>query len=223
MDDGVLELEMARRSYGYGRWDAPYWFIGPEQGKGPKEAADNGARVSAWAELGSPELCDCFDFHRLIGEENWHRAKPRLQTTWKPLILLLQAYRDMETSSDAVRAYQRDRWGRVIEGETCVVELSGLAARSLKVSVDRQRFLQERVEVIRQRIDTYEPALVVMYGDSKERREQWEKIAGRAFSPDNTLKRGSSLIALAPHPASFQMTDLEWRATGTRLRQMYSP
>jgi hypothetical protein len=22
--------EMARRSYGHGRWGAPYWFLGPE-------------------------------------------------------------------------------------------------------------------------------------------------------------------------------------------------
>ena len=220
MDDDTLELDMARHSYGYGRWDAPYWFIGPEQGKGPKEPADNSPRVKAWLELGAPELCDCFDFHQLIGEENWHKAKPKPQTTWKPLILLLLAYRDMEISSGALRAYQRDRWGRVVEGETCVIELSGLAARSLTVPIDRQRFRQERVETIRQRIDTYEPALVVMYGDSKERREQWEMIAGKAFPPNNNLKRGNSLIALAPHPASFQLTDLEWRAMGARLREV---
>lgn len=29
-------LEMAKRSFGYGRWEAPYWFIGPEQGMGPQ-------------------------------------------------------------------------------------------------------------------------------------------------------------------------------------------
>jgi hypothetical protein len=31
------EEEMARECYGYGRWGAPYWFIGPEQGQGSWE------------------------------------------------------------------------------------------------------------------------------------------------------------------------------------------
>jgi hypothetical protein len=46
MDDG-LELEMAQNCFGYGRWDAPYWFIGPEQGKGNDEPDDNTLRVLA--------------------------------------------------------------------------------------------------------------------------------------------------------------------------------
>jgi hypothetical protein len=28
------ERNMAEDNFGYGRWDAPYWFIGPEQGMG---------------------------------------------------------------------------------------------------------------------------------------------------------------------------------------------
>src|ERR1700741_2319450 len=59
------ELEMARRSYGYGRWDAPYWFIGPEQGKGRAEPSGNSQRVNAWRKLGENELCDCLDFHEI--------------------------------------------------------------------------------------------------------------------------------------------------------------
>jgi hypothetical protein len=222
MDDGTLELEMARRSYGYGRWDAPYWFIGPEQGKGPKETADNTPRVNAWLRLDGAELCDCLDFHRLIGEVNWHKARPKPQTTWKPLILLLMAYLERDTNLEALRAYQRDQWGRASSGETCLIELSGLAARSLSVPMDRERFRQERIEIIRQRMDTYKPTLVVMYGDSKERREHWEDVAGNVFPPDKVLKRGPTLIALPPHPASFKLTDLEWKAMGTSLREKSS-
>jgi hypothetical protein len=32
--DTAWREEMARECYGYGRWAAPYWFIGPEQGQG---------------------------------------------------------------------------------------------------------------------------------------------------------------------------------------------
>jgi hypothetical protein len=58
MDYGTLELEMGRRSCGYGRWNAPYWFIGPEQGKGKDERDDNAQRVKAWQQLGRAELCE---------------------------------------------------------------------------------------------------------------------------------------------------------------------
>jgi hypothetical protein len=45
-------LEMARRNYGYGRWDAPYWFIGPQQGMGRHENSNLRLRVKAWQDLG---------------------------------------------------------------------------------------------------------------------------------------------------------------------------
>ena len=215
------ELQMDRRFFGYGRWDAPYWFIGPEQGKGPKETQDNTPRLRAWLQLGETELCDCHEFHRLIGEVSWHQDEPTLQKTWRPLILLLMAYLERDTRIESLRTYQRDRWGRVSGGETCIIELSGLAARSLSVPMARKRFLQERIEIIRQRIDTYKPELVIMYGDSRERKENWEKIAGDVF-PSNkvypkVLKRGPTVIALFPHPIWSKLTDLEWKALGEGL------
>ena len=77
--------KMAQHCFGYGRWDAPYWFIGPEQGQRRVENGDLGARLSAWVKLGSLELCDCAEFHREIDEHEWHRDG-KLQSTWKRLI-----------------------------------------------------------------------------------------------------------------------------------------
>jgi hypothetical protein len=39
---------MALRSFGYGRWDAPYWFIGPEQGQGRGEENDSEKLRFGW-------------------------------------------------------------------------------------------------------------------------------------------------------------------------------
>lgn len=86
MNDNTLELEMASQFYGYGNWEPPYWFIGPEQGKGRKEGDDNAGRAQAWAKLGKPDLCDCKGFHVEIGENSWHREPPpgpALQRTWR--------------------------------------------------------------------------------------------------------------------------------------------
>jgi len=222
MNGSAQELEMGRRCYGYGRWDAPYWFIGPEQGKGPEEAEGNALRLSAWLQLGACELSDCREFHRLIGEGSWHQDEPKFQKTWRPLILLLMAYLERDKSIESLRTYQRDRWGRISGGETCIIELSGLAARSLGVPTDRNRFLQERIEVIRQRMDKYKPDLVIMYGDSRERRVHWEEIAGDVFPSSKALpkllKRGHTVIALVPHPIRSRLTDLEWTGLGEGLR-----
>ena len=84
--------EMAMRSFGYGRWDAPYWFIGPEQAQGRSEENDLKQRVKAWSLFGKYELDDCRAFHAQIRESRWHRNKPALQPTWRPLLILLMAF-----------------------------------------------------------------------------------------------------------------------------------
>jgi hypothetical protein len=213
---GMRELEMARRFYGYGRWDAPYWFIGPEQGKGPKETGDNTPRVNAWLQLGGADLCDCRDFHDLIGEKNWHKETPRLQSTWRPLMALLMTFLGEPANKGTLRDYQRDRWGRVSGGETCVIELSGLPARNSRVPMPREQFRQERIEIIRQRMITYKPRLVVMYGVSEK--AHWEQIAGAALEPDRFLQRESSILGFTRHPAARRRENNDWEELGKKLR-----
>src|SRR5450631_3929638 len=127
--DQDQELEMARRCYGYGRWAAPYWFIGPEQGQDRDENDDLNRRIEVWRGLGGEELSDCRAFHAKLGNDKWHREIPRLQSTWRPLMLLLMTFLEKPTDNPSLRNYQRDSWGS-LEGETCVIELSGLAANS---------------------------------------------------------------------------------------------
>ena len=166
--------KMKRHCYGYGRRDAPYWFIGPEQGQRRVENGDLGPRLSAWVKLGSRELCDCAEFHREIDEHVWHRDG-KLQSTWKRLIRLLMAFLEQPVDNDTLREYQRKRWG-MADGETCVIELSGLAANNLTIPRDRQSFRAERIATIRERISLNRPRLVVMYGAGQ--RDSWQIIAG---------------------------------------------
>jgi hypothetical protein len=175
MDEDIHE--MARRCYGYGRWDAPYWFIGLEQGQGQKENNDLALRLRAWHELGSPELCDCQKFHSAINEHRWHRDG-KLQSTWRPFILLLLTYLKKSTVPESLRRYQRSEWGRT-NGETCVIELFGLAANNLTVVRDRKSFQHERIQRICEMMLESHPELVVMYGTSEK--ESWEQIADVTF------------------------------------------
>lgn len=217
MDNGTREQEMERRFYGYGLWEASYWFIGPEQGKGRKEAADNTQRVNAWFQLGAANLCDCYDFHRLIGEKDWHKGKPNFQRTWRPLMLLLKTFLNEPSDHDSLRTYQRDLWGRVNGGNACVIELSGVAVRSSKERMDRGKFRPERIETIRQRILKHKPEFVVMYGVKDK--VHWEEIAGCALDCDDVVKVGPTMIAFAPHPNTRGRKNSDWIELGKKLRR----
>lgn len=208
---------MARQCFGYGRWNAPYWFIGPEQGQAPSENDDLLPRVRAWHLSGGGELNDCRQFHALIGETRWHRERPQLQSTWRPLLLLLMSFLGRTTDNDALRIYQRDHWG-TLDGETCVIELSGLAARNLEVPRDRISFRDERIAIIRERMRCNKPVLVVMYGTSEK--SDWDAIAGRSFPPENVLKFGSTILACTPHPTSHGLTNEFWKQSGQTLRHL---
>ena len=162
--------------YGYGRWDAPFWFIGPEPGMKSDEGDNLIARCEAWQKLGSPELLDCVEHHRGFGHTKYHTPSSRMkvpvgnhsmrpptQTTWRRLIMLLLAFKGARTDNDAIGHYQCEAWGSA-KGETCVAELSALAANSLSVERDRTAFRQERCAHLRQPMLESTPRFVVMYG-----------------------------------------------------------
>jgi hypothetical protein len=218
MEDGVHQ--MALTSYGYGLWNYPYWFIGPEQGQASHEKDDLGMRIEAWCHFGKRELDDCRAFHERIGEKRWHGLdgkKPRLQSTWYRLILLLMGFLKRERESENLREYQRDRWGRQHDGETCVIELSGLAARNFKVPRDREIFRSQRIEVIRQRMADHKPSLVVLYGIEQSVREL---IVGRSFSLEEIVIIPPTILTAIPHPARSGWTNERYVELGKRLGQM---
>jgi hypothetical protein len=212
MDDRIRE--MARRCYGYGRWEAPYWFIGPEQGQALDENNDLEARCEAWLHLGGGELSDCQVFCDLINEKRWHRETPKLQNTWRRLMLLMMAFLERPTDNESLKAYQRDRWGR-LNGETCVIELSGLPANSFNVPRARGLFRQERISVMCEKMRTYKPVLVIIYGVTTKK--HWD--AGGGCSPDSLRRLQSTILEFIPHPARPSREDAYWVERGERLRE----
>lgn len=208
--------EMAERSYGYGRWDAPYWFIGPEQAQARVEENDLKERVKAWSLFGKYELDDCRAFHAQIRETRWHRNKPALQPTWRPLMILLMAFLGKSIDNETLRTYQRDRWGSR-SGETCVIELSGLAAASLKVDRDRESFREERIRVIKERMGENQPRLVVMYGMAQL--DAWKEISGCRFEKGDIEKPGSTIFSVQKHPVTPGLKNSHWEQAGMKLRE----
>lgn len=217
---------MARTCYGYGTWDAPCWFLGPEQGMAPSENNDLKRRIEVWRDFGSRELDDCREFHRRMDETRWHGENAMLQSTWRKLLLTLMAFLRLPTDEATRLDYQRKKWGRQ-PGETCVIELSGLAAHDLKVERDRDSFRDERIRHIRDRIRAHKPRFVVMYGKDRRSLRAWNQIAEGAdavvqkdFPFADFRRSGSTILALTPAPASWGPTNEDWIELGKRLRQL---
>jgi hypothetical protein len=143
---------MAEHFYGYGRWDAPYWFIGPEAGMA-KTGDSLERRFQSWETLEFKPVVDCAAHHRGFGLTKWHQPHPPTQETWRKLIRLLLAFKGQPNDIETVRVYQRDEWGSST-GETCVIELSGLASPDMRTPQDRTTFLTRRMKRIREEVLT---------------------------------------------------------------------
>jgi hypothetical protein len=144
----------ARGWYGYGRWDAPYWFVGMEPG-----GADDLAWYETWLRLGGAELCGCREHHLDTNLSKWHGGnRPPTQETWRRLIQLLLGYEGKPADLDAVSLYQRDKWG-TLSGDTALPEVSALRARSRATSINRDTFRDQRIITLRQRLERYPPKI----------------------------------------------------------------
>jgi hypothetical protein len=190
----------SKQWFGYGRWKAPYWFVGMEPG-GKADLAS----YDSWFRLGAAELIDCkahhLDWNALVGREisRWHQPiEPPTQPTWRPLIRLLLAYMGQPTDLESVRKYQRDMWGSLC-GETALIELSALRATNLDIEVDRERHRDYRINHIRNRMREHRPRFVVFYGLSY--REFYERITRVAFNSAGFCWSGDTLCVLVAHPA----------------------
>jgi hypothetical protein len=205
--------EMARDGYGYGLWKAPYWFLGLEEGKGRNEPNDNSERVRAWSKLHKDGLSDLQDFHGEIGEEEWRK---NLQPTWRPLLLLLLTSLGKPTENSDLLKYQREQWGSS-QGETAIIELSGIAARSLRTKLNREEFLEERISRLREKIKEYKPKIMIMYGTTNKK--HWEKIAGQKLERDSVVQDGETLIVFTPHPQSRGRKNADWVTLGKKIHK----
>src|SRR5271165_6365877 len=212
---------MASTYYGYGCWETPYWFLGPEEGMTPN-VNDLKTRVAAWRHFGGRELNDCREFHFYIGDTRWHGESAILQRTWGKLLLTLFAFSGMQTDKTGLRLdYQKHRWG-FQSGETCVFELSGLAAHNLNVERDRESFLKDRIKHIHAKICEHRPEFVHLYGKTPGCKKAWKELTeGGEAIPDGTFpfaefcRCGPTILAWTRHPVAFGPTNENWMELGT--------
>ncbi len=148
----------AREWFGYGTWAAPYRFVGTEPG------GDGNATHEAWSRIGAGELIDCKAHHLECGFTRWHGSeRPPTQSTWRRLIQLLLAFKGEATDMDAVADISAIAWDAYVtrrRSSSC----PRITPSALNVQVDRMAHRDERIELIRSRLDEHHPRFVVFYG-----------------------------------------------------------
>jgi len=166
--------------YGYGRWKAPYWFVGIEPGGDGLDAC-----VRMWNALGRGELLDIAAHHD-ENERDWFgRNVTKTHATWQKLIWLLMYYQGREPDAAAVLDYQKTRLGRAND-ETALLEISAIPAVNNGIARPRMLHRDERVTRIQKRLLQHQPELVVFYSpdNGRERRyvDAWNAITARHSS-----------------------------------------
>jgi hypothetical protein len=220
--DSDAKALASERWFGYGRWGAPYWFVGMEPG-----GNDTHSSYDAWLALGGDELIDCRSHHLwkrdALGVEDrlwtrWHDGdRPPTQPTWRPLIQALLAFKGQPSALESVRSYQRDHWGMLAD-ETAVIELNALHAPNNAAKVDRETHRPQRIRTIRERMVEYRPTFAIFYG--KDYRPFYEQIVGSPFGDDGFARSGETICALVPHPARSGKRREWWTELGRRLQTM---
>ncbi|HEV2199981.1 MAG TPA: hypothetical protein VGR73_09170 [Bryobacteraceae bacterium] len=126
MLDSQLLTAFVETFAGYGNLDAPYWYVGMEEGG---DSTSFERRVSVWRDRGSSIIEDLREYHVAIKLEDLFVSSARLQSTWKQLIRITLRAEGLPCSVDAIREYQARQLGRR-DGGTALLELYPLPART---------------------------------------------------------------------------------------------
>jgi hypothetical protein len=209
----------SKQFFGYGRWDAPVWFIGLEEA-GAGTPAELQARLTAWDQRGRRELEDAPAFYPACGHHQWHGPGATLQRTWRQLIRILLLARGEPVGEAALLEYQQHSLG-ASTNNLCLTELSPLPARNqvhwpyaahanMPAWLNtREQFMQTigigRIATLRERISMHRPCVVVFY--FWRFRHYAEAIAGGEFNriiPEKLLglERNGTAYFITGHPAA---------------------
>jgi hypothetical protein len=234
LDDHLLQ-DFIDGFYGYGNYNAPYWFVGMEEGGGNSVEEIN-SRLQAWRTRGRREIEDVADYHRAFGISRYWEKRPPLEATWNKIIRIYLASKGAQPTTDDVRFYQRDHLGRE-GGDTCLLELLPLPspstshwlyadASSIPALASRQAYrdwlIPMRIKRLQERIWKYRPSFIIFYG--KTYLEYWQAIVGAPLLHIETLnidraEVDGTLFVVTNHPVATGVTNEYFHSIGKMLVQ----
>jgi hypothetical protein len=234
LDDVILQ-EFMHGFYGYGNYNAPFWFVGMEEGGGNSIEEIN-SRLQTWKKRGRREIEDVVAYHREFGISKYWEEKPPLEATWNKIIRIYLAANGSIPTTDEVRFYQRDHLGREKQ-ETCLLELLPLPSPStnhwlyadgshIPALVSRQSYrdwlIPIRIKRLQDRIQTYRPLFVILYG--KTYLEHWKAISDAPLLYIDTLdiysaELNGTLYVVTNHPVATGVSNEYFHNIGRMLAE----
>jgi hypothetical protein len=198
---------------GYGRPDAPVWFIGLEEGLGDMSSAE--AIKNLKERLRFDEVMDLRCAHHKRLWENgspidWDR-RPPTTPVWTYMAKIMRAYHDQEdccSNLDAAKEYVKTRLGRSNpeSGETFLTELSPIPAAHGKDkqwidSFQRQdpeldSKLQRRRDRLKAMMKANPEALIICYGSREREFSQLLNVLWDPITPKIRKARGHRHLLL---------------------------
>jgi len=116
------ELEQLLDFVGYGRLDAPVWFLGMEEAGGGEE--------NLYARLKFRTVEDCAEAHRILGITKHHWGRRVIQRTWRGMCYIMLRLNNQTAGAENIRNYQAEYLGR-FGGQTLLVELMPIPKSSI--------------------------------------------------------------------------------------------
>jgi len=164
------ELEHLLNFVGYGRLEAPVWFLGMEEA--------GGGEANLRARLKFRTMEDCAEAHRLLGITKHHWGRRVIQRTWRGMCYLMLKLDNQATDAENIRNYQAESLGR-FGGQTLLVELMPIPKSSLGAwgyeelipqYASREDYYQKvkprRLAYLQRLIRENRPRIVIAYGKS---------------------------------------------------------
>ncbi|MCX6078387.1 MAG: hypothetical protein NTW32_02535 [Chloroflexi bacterium] len=116
------ELEHLLNFVGYGRLDAPVWFLGMEEAGGGED--------NLRARLKFRAVEDCAEAHRILGITKHHWERRVIQRTWRGMCYIMLKLDNKVNDAESIRNYQAELLGR-FGGQTLLVELMPIPKPSI--------------------------------------------------------------------------------------------
>ncbi|MBZ9731542.1 hypothetical protein LB467_17795 [Salegentibacter sp. JZCK2] len=186
--------------FGYGNWNATYWFIGIEE-NGGYSPEDVNLRIDSWEKYGT-ELIDCKRHHVNIGLKRFFTEGLR-QKTWWGLIRLRNTIEGKEISTETIRSVQKENWGQ-IKSSNLLIDLFPLPSPSVELWNYRNWYTNEwdnlgltylktrekyfekiskkRIKRLKEKLNKHKPRVVIFYASSLI--HFWEEVMGKSFKKE---------------------------------------
>lgn len=192
--------DFGQRWLGYGRLDAPHWFIGLAPG-----GDDLDACVKAWLHYNKGLLLDVQEGHRFHGIDFFSSKSRTPQPTWQKLIWFMLAYRGEDQTADATLRFRRTEFARsdATLSDNTLAELSAFPTPDDRAPDSlRPEFLKDRISKMHDIIAAFEPEYVVMYGlgDDNDYLPYWNEVAGFELRPHVPKRINRTVFSALYHP-----------------------